>query len=419
MYSKTVLPTGLRLVSIPMPAVKTATALIMVEAGSRYETARINGISHFLEHMIFKGTKNRPNSLAISSLIDGIGGSFNAFTSKEYTGFYVKAESAHLPLVLDVLSDMLLNSLYNPEELNRERGVIIEEINMYEDQPQARVGEYFEELLYDNHPLARQVVGTKEVIEKVSRQDMVDYVKKMYHSKAIVVGLAGDIASSSKLAEKYFDNVPKGNENEYLAVEENQTKPGSLVHYKKTDQAHMCVGVRAYDMNHPDRYVVEVLATILGGNMSSRMFIEVREKRGLAYYVHTDNEEFHDAGYLMTQAGIRLNNVDEAVKVILEQYGKIRDIKVKEEELKRAKDYAKGKMALALEDSFRVASFYTSQELLRKEIETPEEVLKKIEAVTAEDIQRVAKDIFVNQKLNLAIIGPFEDSKRFDLLLKL
>ena len=417
MYTKSSLPNGVRVVSIPMPAVKTATALVMVEAGSRYETPQINGLSHFLEHMIFKGTKKRPNSLAISSLIDGIGGTFNAFTGKEYTGFYVKAESEHLPLILDVLSDMLLNSLYNREELDRERGVIIEEINMYEDQPQARVGEYFEELLYDGHPLSRQIVGTKEVIEKVTREDMVDYVNRMYHSGAIVIGLAGNLANPD--VEKYFKGVPKGSENTFEKVKENQTKPASLVHYKKTDQAHMSVGVRAYDMNHPDRYVLEVLGTILGGNMSSRLFIEVREKRGLAYYVHSDNEEFHDAGFFVTQAGIRLSNVQEALKVILGEYGKVRDIRVTPEELRRAKDYAKGRMALSLEDSFRVASFYAAQELLRKEIETPDDVLARIEKVTAEDVQRVAKDIFVNQKLNLAIIGPFKNPDQFSSLLKI
>ncbi len=417
MYTKSSLPNGVRVVSIPMPAVKTATALVMVEAGSRYETPQINGLSHFLEHMIFKGTKKRPNSLAISSLIDGIGGTFNAFTGKEYTGFYVKAESEHLPLILDVLSDMLLNSLYNREELDRERGVIIEEINMYEDQPQARVGEYFEELLYDGHPLSRQIVGTKKVIEKVTREDMVDYVNRMYHSGAIVIGLAGNLANPD--VEKYFKGVPKGSENTFEKVKENQTKPASLVHYKKTDQSHMSVGVRAYDMNHPDRYVLEVLGTILGGNMSSRRFIEVREKRGLAYYVHSDNEEFHDAGFFVTQAGIRLSNVQEALKVILGEYGKVRDIRVTPEELRRAKDYAKGRMALSLEDSFRVASFYAAQELLRKEIETPDDVLARIEKVTAEDVQRVAKDIFVNQKLNLAIIGPFKNPDQFSSLLKI
>ena len=408
MYQKTTLPSGLRVISVPMPQVKSATALIMVEAGSRYEGQKVNGLSHFLEHMIFKGTKTRPNSLAISSLIDGIGGVFNAFTSKEYTGFYVKAESRHLNLILDVLSDMLLNSLYDPKELDKERGVIIEEINMYEDQPQARVGELFEELLYGKQPLAWRISGEKKNILDITHKNMTDYVKKMYHSKAMVIGLAGNIENNN--INKFFDNLPKGDENKYLPIKEKQDKPQNLIYYKKTDQAHLCLGVRAYDMNHPDRYPLAVLGTILGGNMSSRLFIEVREKRGLAYYVHADSEEFHDCGYFAVSAGLNLNNLEEAVKVILGELREVRDVRVTEKELRRAKDYARGKMVLGLEDSYRTASFYVSQELLRKEIETPEEVLAKIEAVTAEDIQRVARDIFQNQKLNLAIVGPFKKS---------
>ncbi|MBI3559406.1 insulinase family protein [Candidatus Gottesmanbacteria bacterium] len=406
MYQKTILPSGLRVVTVPMPQVKSVTALVMVAAGSRYESQRINGLSHFLEHMIFKGTKRRPSSLAISSLIDGIGGQFNAFTSKEYTGFYVKAESRHLNLILDVLSDMLLNSLYDPKELDKERGVIIEEINMYEDQPQARVSELFEELLYGKQPLAWRISGEKKNIREITHKDMTDYVRKMYHSKAMVIGLAGNIENNN--INKYFGNIFSGEENKYLPVAEKQTKSKSLIYYKKTDQAHLCLGVRAYDLNHPDRYALAVLGTILGGNMSSRLFIEVREKRGLAYYVHADSEEFHDCGYFVTQAGLRLADISDAIKVILNEFNKMKNNLVPEKELRRAKDHARGRMVLGLEDSYRTASFYASQELLRKEIETPEEVLAKIEAVTAEDIQRVAKDIFVNQKLNLAIVGPFK-----------
>lgn len=406
MYQKTTLSSGLRVITVPMPQVKSATALVMVEAGSRYESQKVNGLSHFLEHMIFKGTKTRPSSLAISSLIDGIGGQFNAFTSKEYTGFYVKAESRHLNLILDVLSDMLLNSLYDPKELDKERGVIIEEINMYEDQPQARVGELFEQLLYGKQPLAWRISGEKKNILDITHKNMTDYVKNMYHSKAMVVGLAGEIKNNN--INKYFGNLPRGNENKFLKISEDQVKPQNLIYYKKTDQAHLCLGVRTFDMNHPDRYILAVLGTILGGNMSSRLFIEVREKRGLAYYVHADSEEFHDCGYFAASAGLNLNNLDEAIKVILNEFNKMRAKPPSFEELRRAKDYARGKMVLGLEDSYRTASFYASQELLRKEIETPEEVLAKIEAVTAEDIQRVAKDIFVNQKLNLAIVGPFK-----------
>lgn len=418
-YSKTTLQNGLRVVSIPMPQVKSVAALVMIGAGSRHETKKINGLSHFLEHMAFKGTKKRPNKLAISSLIDGIGGHFSAFTGKEYTGFYIKAESRHLELILDVLSDILTNSLFDAKEMDKERAVITEEINMYEDLPQERVGELFEKLLYGDHPLSWRVSGEKENIANVSRQELVDYAKNMYHSKSIVVGVAGgvDPAHGRDDVNKYFGCIPDGNENKFIKIFEKQSKPQSIIYSKKTDQAHLCIGVRSYDMNHPDRFSLAVLGTILGGNMSSRLFSEVREKRGLAYYINADNAEFYDTGYFVTQAGVNLSNTSEAIKVILEEFDKLKNNLILKKELRMSKNYARGKMALALEDSFRVASYYTSQELLKKKIETPEEVLEKIEAVTAEDIQRVAKDIFVNQKLNLAVIGPFKKEEMFDKLL--
>ncbi|MCL5432296.1 MAG: insulinase family protein [Patescibacteria group bacterium] len=420
MFKKTTLPGGLRVISVPMPQVKSVAALVMVAAGSRYETAKNNGISHFLEHMIFKGTKKRPNSLAITSLVDGIGGSFNAFTDKETTGFYIKAAAEHRDLILDVLSDMLTNSLFDSREMNKERGVIIEEINMYEDQPQARVGELFEQLLYQNHPLARRISGEKKNILEISRRDMVDYVNTMYHTQSVVVGIAGGVGEQeSKKVGKYFEEVTAGQENKFVVAKDQQTKPARLVHFKKTDQAHLCLGVRAYPADHPDRYVLGVLNNILGGNMSSRLFLQVREKRGLAYYVHSSAEEFHDVGYLVAQAGVSLPKAADAVKVIVEEFGKLTAKPVSAVELQRAKDNTEGKMVLALEDSFRVASFYTSQEVLLNKIETPEEILEKVNKVTAADIQRVARDIFQNKNLNLAIIGPFKNEGEFDKIIKL
>jgi predicted Zn-dependent peptidase len=329
---------------------------------------------------------------------------------------------------------MLFHSLYAPVELNKERGVIMEEINMYEDQPQERVGEFFEELLYGNQALAGRVIGEKEIIQKIGAEDMRDYVQNMYHARAMVVGIAGhaqimDDSSGiidktmenrvGKLVTKYFGKVAGREENKYAPIREKQTKPAGLVHYKKTDQAHLILGVRAYDRHHPDRFALGMLATILGGNMSSRLFAEVREKRGLAYYVHAETEEFHDCGYLAAAAGVRIPEAAEAIKVILGEFGKVREAGVTEEELRRAKDYAAGKMALMLEDSFRVASFYTAQELLRRKIETPEEVLAQIKAVTPEDVRRVAKDNFQPQKLNLAVIGPFKKEGEFDRILKI
>lgn len=423
---------------MPMPQVKSAAVLVLVKTGSRYETKNINGISHFWEHMAFKGTKKRPSSLAITSLIDGIGGSFNAFTAKDHTGFYIKAESRHLDLICDVLSDMLLNSLVDEKELEKERGVITQEINMYEDQPHQRVGELFEELMFgENNPLGWPISGSKENVASISRQQILDYINRMYHSASIVVGVAGDLSQTchpgvptyvgtigssdgkeaiaslqhdTQLINKYFSQISPGKENLYDHYEAKQTTPQSLIKYKKTDQAHLCLGVRGYNITHPDRYALALLGTILGGNMSSRLFLEIREKRGLAYHISSGSEEYADTGYFVTQAGLKISAVDEAIKVILDEFNKLRVGAASAEELSRAKLFWRGKMVLSLEDSFRTAAFYATQELLENKIETPEEVMARVDAVTSEDIQRVAKNIFLNKNLNLAIIGPFKEN---------
>lgn len=417
MFSKTTLANGLRVVTVPMESVKSVTVLVMVATGSRYEGQRINGVSHFLEHMIFKGTKKRPSSFAISSTIDGIGGSFNAFTGKEYTGFYVKAAAKHLELVLDVLSDMLLNSLYDQEEFDRERGVIIEEINMHEDDPGSKVGDLFERVLFGGHPLGRKISGEKGNIENLARSDVVNYLSDNYKSQAIVVGLAGNF--DKNLVSGYFVRVPKGKENTFEPFKVSQNTPRVTVGYKKTDQANIVLGVPSYFLGHPDRYVLSVLGNILGGTMSSRLFTQVRVKRGLAYTIIAGSEEFHDTGFFAVSAGLRLFSLEEAIKVILGELDLIRAKPVDATELARAKDYFAGRMLLSLEDSYRTAMFYTVQELLEKKVETPEEVLAMVEKVTVEDIQRVAKDIFVNQKLNLAVVGPFKDESKFEKILKL
>lgn len=422
MFTKTILKSGLRLIKVPMNSVKSVTVLVMIETGSRYETRSLNGISHFLEHMPAKGTAKRPTSLAVSCAIDAVGASWNAFTAKEYTGFFIKASSEHLEFGLDILSDMLLNPIFDPKEIDTERGVILEEINMYEDQPQARVGELYEELLYRNSPLAMRVLGHKDSLFRINQTTLFDYLHQKYHTQSMVVGIAGDLNGKSKiddLVEKYFGEVKKGAANKFKPASDDQTKPQSLVHFKQSDQAHLCLGVRSYPVNHPDRYVLAVLNTILGGNMSSRLFLEIREKRGLAYYVHSGTEEFQDCGYFVIQAGLRISAAGEAIKIIIEQLDLIRAKPAFADELRRAKDYWKGRMVLALEDSYRVATFYTSQEVLEKQVETPEEILEKVEEVTAEDIQRVAKDVFASNKLNLAIIGPFKDQAQFATILKL
>lgn len=431
MFNKKILTNGLRLLTVPMPQTKSITVLVLVGAGSRYETKEINGLSHFLEHLFFKGTKKRPSAFEISKVIDGIGAEFNAFTSKDHTGFYVKCASQHLELALDVLSDMLLNSKFDKREIEMEKGVIIEEINLYEDTPIKKISDVFEGLLYGDQPLGWQIIGSKENIRKVKRNDFLSYLDNLYRCQNFVLSLSGDeskIQNSQTLVNQYFRNLATGKpKTTHLAVFEQQCQPMVKLQYKKTDQAHLCLGVRGYPINHPDRYILAVLATILGGGMSSRLFIQVRERRGLAYYVRSAVEHYKDAGYFVTQAGVDLNKIEEAIKVILQEYVKITNPTSSRQggttlgagELKKAKECIKGKLTLELEDSRAQAGFYASQELLEEKIETPEEIMRKVDQVTAEDIKRVAKDIFVNQKLNLAIIGPFDREEKFTKILKL
>lgn len=426
-YTKTILENGLRLITVPMPHVQSCTVLILVGAGSRYEEKRTNGLSHFLEHMAFKGTTKRPTTFAISSQIESLGGEFNAFTSKDHTGFYIKAASVHLPVMVDVLSDMLLNSKFAPEEIEREKGVIIEEINLYEDTPARKIGEIYEELLYGDTPLGWDIAGKAEVIRKIKREDFLKYTNGLYSPQNATVIMAGNLNGGAlepkKLVETYLGLWATKKTQDYIKISDEQIKPEVKLAYKKTEQAHLALGVRGYNLAHPDRYILAVLSTILGGGMSSRLFIAVRERRGLAYYVHSGTENYSDVGHFVTLAGVDLKKIDEAVKVILEEYGKIshksHESYVTNEELKKAKELLRGRLILELEDSRAVAGLFGISEILENKVKTPEEIIAKIEAVTLEDLERVAKDIFKPEALNLAVIGPFDDRQRFEKLLKL
>lgn len=422
-YQKKVFPTGLTLITVPMPQVQSVTVMILVGVGSRYEEKNINGISHFLEHMAFKGTEKRPSALAISSIIDGIGGEFNAFTTKDHTGYYIKAASKHLPLLVDVLSDMLLHSKFDPVEIEKERGVIIEEINMYEDTPMRRVSDLYENLLYGDTKLGRDISGRKEVIKKVDRGDFLSYIERFYRAGNTMVTIAGGIDEKESgikldnLVSGYLGNWNGRKVVEIEKADDSQKKPGLLVSYKDTQQAHLCIGFRSYDLTDPKRYALSVLTSILGGGMSSRLFIEVRERRGLAYYVRSWNEQYQDVGNFVTQAGVDTVRIDDAVKVMIEEFYKMRDEKITSEELLKAKEYVKGRFTLELEDSKNVAHLFASEELLEKQILTPEEILEKVDAVTIEEVSEVAKEIFVRNNLNLAIIGPYKGEERFRKLL--
>ncbi len=425
-YKKITLKNGLRVITASMPHVKSATVMIFVGAGSRYETKNISGLSHFLEHMAFKGTTKRPTAFDISSEIEGIGGEFNAFTSKDQTAFFIKAASNHLTTLLDVLSDMLLHSKFDTNEINREKGVIIEEINLYEDTPSRKISEIYEELLYGDTSLGRDIAGKRETIEKIDREDFLTYTKGLYSPENVVVVVAGDIPNDKKVEEMAEKSLGEWQNKKTLSFDvlaDEQFKPTTKVVYKKTEQAHLALGVRGYNLFHPDRYALGVLATILGGGMSSRLFIAVRERRGLAYYVHAVSENYADVGHFVTMAGVDLVKIDEAIRVILEEYKKLQvpnsDSKITKEELAKAKEFLKGRLILELEDSKNMASIFGTSEVLENRIKTPEEIIALIDKVTLHDLSRVAEDIFRKEKLNLAVIGPFKDGQRFEKLLKL
>lgn len=420
-YQKITLKNGLRIVFAPMPEAETATVLVMTGVGSRYESRKENGIAHFLEHMMFKGTTKRPTAHDISKELDGIGAEYNAFTGKEYTGYYAKVAATHAETALDVVSDIFMNAKLEQEEIDRESGTILQELNMYEDMPMRHINDIWERHLYGDTPLGWEIIGTKENITSFKRADFVRYLKRGYVAENVVVGVAGrfDAKEMRKLIEEHFGHIGHGAKPAHKKVVEKQSIPGLSIQNKKTDQTHMILGVRAYDMYHEDRYVLSVLSTILGGGMSSRLFIEVRERRGLAYSVHTGVDAFYDAGYLATQVGVEHKNLEETIRVILGEYRKIATEKVGKEELSRAKEYIKGKIAMGFEGSDDVIEYLVGQEVSREEIVVPAEKIRKINKVTAEDILRVAKNIFVDKRLNMALIGPHTATETLKTLLSL
>jgi len=419
MFKKIELENGLRIVTVPSKNTQAVTVLILVKVGSKYEPKEIGGISHFLEHMLFKGTKNRPTSLAVAEELDKVGGEYNAFTAEEYTGYYAKVEASNLDLALDWVSDIFLNSTLPAKEVEKEQHVIIEEINMYLDNPMARVQNLWREVMYGDQPAGRDIAGTKENVRGISREDLAKFRSDFYTANQTLICVAGKIDEDNTIdkIKKYFDNIDQSKEIKREQVIDEQDDYKSLIFNKDTDQTHLCLGVRGYNLFHKDKYVIQILSTLLGGMMSSRLFVEVREKLGLAYYVGSMADLDPDTGYLMARAGVDNTKVDKAIEAILKEFKKLTVEEVSPEELQKAKDYIKGKMALGLESSDSLASFYSMQELLQGEILDTKEIFKRIDKVTKEDILRVAKDIFVKDKLNLALIGPFKQGE-FDNLLK-
>lgn len=421
MHRKTTLSNGLRLITESIEGTKALTALVLVKAGSRWETSEINGISHFLEHMFFKGAKKYKNAKAVSEAIDGVGGEFNAFTGKEYAGYYVKVASENADLAMSVLSDMMLHARFDEEEIEKERGVILEELNMYQDTPMYQVAWNFERAIFGDQPLGWDEIGTKDVIRGLSRTDFVEYKEELYSSRNMVLCLSGavDHDEATEMVEKYFNMDEKSAERQMAPFrEELGSVERMTLQSKKTEQAHLVCGVRGLHAEHGDHYVLKVLAAILGGNMSSRMFLAVREAKGLAYYISTGTEDYLDAGTLYTRAGVDITRIEDAVTAIIEEYDKIRFVEVPEEELKKGKEFLKGKLTLALEDSEQLAQMLARHELLYGKVKTLSDVYKEINKVTAADVHRVASELLKDDALHLAVIGPYEDKAKFEKLLK-
>jgi predicted Zn-dependent peptidase len=417
-FGRSTLGNGVRVVTASMPQVQSVSCFLMFAAGSRYETPGSKGIAHFSEHMFFKGTERRPTARTIATEIDAIGGEFNAFTGKELTGYYVRCGTETRDTALDVLADMLLNSRFEESEIEKEKGVILEEMNVYLDTPQRYVGSVYDRLLYDDHPLGWDILGTKETVEGATRETFSSYLDAWYRPERIVVGIGGRIGDDlNERLEELLGGIEAGP----TGIPEPAALPADrspvALHTKASEQAHLLLGVRGYPIGHPDRYALQLLSVVLGGGMSSRLFTEVRERRGLAYYVHAAGSSYTDAGTVYSGAGVDVSRIDEAITTILGELRKIAAEPVPTDELEKARGYAKGRFVLRLESPQGTIQYGLRREVLEGEIEEPEELLMQLDAVTVEDVQRVAKDLFEDKRLYLALVGPFDDPERFEKLL--
>lgn len=417
---KKIYKNGLRVVTIPMKDNPTVTVLVLVGTGSDYESKEINGISHFLEHMCFKGTIKRPTAQIISHELDALGCQYNAFTGNEYTGYYAKGDAKNFKQIFDIVSDVYLNSTFPEAEMEKEKGVIIEEINMYEDMPASHVSDLFGEVLYGDQPAGRSTLGTKDNIYKMKRDDFVNYKKSHYVAGNTVVIVAGNIESSEVYNEvnKYFKDVSVSKSGTKTKVKEKQTSPNILIKYKETDQTHLVLGVRSFNLFDKRNIALSMLSGILGAGMSSRLFTKLREEMGVAYYVRAYNQASLDHGSFQISAGVNNERIEEVIKEIIKECNLLVKEKVSIKELDKVKSLIIGNMKMSLEATDDIANFYGGQELMKKEIKDLEEKIKEIKKVRPENLQKMAKLLFKNKSLNLAIIGPYKDKSKFINILK-
>lgn len=422
-YKKTVLPNGLRIITVPMKDTQSAIGMVLVEAGSDFETKEINGLSHFLEHMCFKGTEKR-DIVAIKEELDGMGASSNAFTGNEYTGYYAKTHYKKIGKVIDLVSDMYLNPTFPEKDIDIERGVIIEEINMYEDLPQVTVKwDVWNKLLYPESAAGMTILGPKENIKKLQRDDFVKYHETHYVPGKTVIVIAGNIDQTKvlKQVKETFGEIKKGKILKRAKTKESQKAPQLKIKNKKTDQTHLVLGFRAFNLSDKRNYALKVAATILGKGFSSRLFTRMRDELGMCYYAKANHETYSDRGTFNVTTGVGNERALESVEVIMEEFKKLRDEEITEKELKKAKEFIAGHIATGLETSDDLADYFGFQELMHEDIVKPSEKIKKIKAVTAKDIQKVLKQIMKPEKLNLAMIGPYDkkDEAKFKKLLKI
>jgi predicted Zn-dependent peptidase len=412
------LKNGMEVIFIPMPNSLTTTVMAMVKVGSKYETKEISGLSHFLEHMAFKGTKKRPSPIDIANELDNLGAEFNAFTGQEQTVYYAKSKNDSFDKILEIISDLYINPVVPEKELEKERGVIIEELNMYEDIPMRKINDDFIKLLYGDQPAGWPIIGRKEVIKNLKREDFISYRKKHYKSGNTILAISGGCSKKNieDKIEKYFGALETKPETKMPDVIEKQEKPQELITYKKLDQAHLILGFRSFDIYDERKYPLIVLSKILGGTMSSRLFKEIRERMGAAYYINSGAYFDSNTGTFEVNAGVTTKKIEEVIITILNEFKKFKKELVNEKEINKAKNNITGKMLLGLETSDDLASYYGNQRIKNIDPLTPKEKIKKINNVTASQIKSVANDIFINEGLNLAIIGPFKNRSFLDIL---
>ncbi|MBI2830092.1 MAG: insulinase family protein [Chloroflexi bacterium] len=415
MYQKTTLDNGLRVVTSSMPATRSVSIITFIGTGSRYETDTEAGISHFIEHLLFKGTKKRPTSKDISEAIEGIGGYLNAATNKELTMYWCKVSQPHFGVALDVLSDMLFHALFNPPDVEKERQVIIEEICLSKDSPEQQVNMLIDELMWPEHPLGRDIAGTPESVAKLSRDMVLDYIQGEYLAPNAVVAIAGNIEHGPMVEQvsRAMQNWTRpGAKRSYVACQE-RVASRLLIEGRDTEQAHLCLGVPGLSLVHPKRFILDIMNTILGEGMSSRLFTEIRDKRGLTYSIHSSLEHMLDCGTIIISTAVDPPKLSAMVEGVLDELAKMKNT-VTSAELTKAKEQTKGRLLLHMEDSRAVAGWIGGQEMLLGRILTLDDVIEKISTVTLEEVEQMAHEIFQTNQMRLAVVGPVPDRKALE-----